>query len=64
MPAIKFYRMLAGLKQGELAEQLHVTRALVSMWETGRAWPSTPLLPDLASALGCSIDDLFRKDFA
>lgn len=64
MPAIKYYRIRAGLMQSELADILHVTRQLVSMWETERAWPSTHLLPDLAAALGCTIDDLFRKDVA
>lgn len=64
MPAIKYYRIRAGLKQSELADKLHVTRQLISMWETGRACPHTPLLPELAAALNCTIDDLFRKDFA
>ena len=60
MPAIKYYRVRAGLMQSELADRLHVTRQLVSMWETGRALPSTPLLPALAAVFGCTIDDLFK----
>lgn len=53
-------RRRAGMTQYELAERVGISRALVAMYETGRAWPSARILPDLAGALVCSIDELFE----
>lgn len=52
---------IAGITQSELARRLGVGRATVSQWVCGGAYPSTVLLPALAEALGCSIDDLFSE---
>jgi transcriptional regulator with XRE-family HTH domain len=61
---ISVTRKKAGVTQGELAEKLGVTQGAVSQWENGDTKPSVELLPKLASVLGCTIDDLFRKDEA
>lgn len=62
---IAFYRKKAGLSQTEVKEKLCLSSTgTVSQWETGSRNPSVELLPKLASVLGCTIDDLFRKDEA
>ena len=61
MKGLKYYRQRAGLTQAELADILGVTRAAVSLWETGQTWPSAALLPQMADFLLCSIDDLFQE---
>ena len=52
------YRKKAGLTQSQLASVLMVTPQAVSKWEKG-SYPDSELLPDLASALGVSLDALF-----
>ena len=53
-------RKRLGLSQEELARQVGVTRANVANWETGFAWPKARLLPLIAGALCCSVDELYR----
>ena len=59
MKGLKYYRQRAGLTQAELASALNVSRSTVTTWETGTAWPSAALLPQIADFLLCSIDDLY-----
>lgn len=59
---IKELRVDKGLTQEELAKEMNVTRSTVSMWETGAAFPPGNKLPKLAEVLGCSIDDLYKKE--
>lgn len=59
---IKELRMSKNLTQDELAKKMNVTRSTVSMWETGAAFPPGNKLPKLAEVLGCSIDDLYKKE--
>ena len=47
-----------GLTQKELAERLRVTDKAVSRWETGKGYPDISLLPALAEALDCTINEL------
>ena len=54
-------RKAAGRTQAELAAAIRVSRATVAVWETGRAWPSSQLLPDIAHALGCTIAELYEE---
>lgn len=49
----------AGLSQQQLADKIGVRRGALSMWELGRSWPHAQILPDLASALNCSIEELY-----
>ena len=48
-----------GLSQDDLASLLGVTRQAVSEWERNRNTPMHDILPGLAAALDCLIDDLF-----
>lgn len=53
------YRKAAGLTQEDLGRLLSVSMQAVSRWERGGA-PDLALLPDLANALGITIDELFN----
>lgn len=60
---IKTLRKNAGFSQKELAEIIKSSNSAIAMWEAGTRNPRTDKLPELAKALGCSIDDLFgNKD--
>ena len=52
-------RERAGLTQTEAANRTAVPRCSYVQWEQGRYWPSAGILPQLARALGVSIDELF-----
>lgn len=62
MNALVERRKAAGLSQSELAEKLGVGRSAVTMWETTRSRPNVDMLPAIATALGCSIDELFSAE--
>lgn len=62
MHAIKRLREKAGISQQALAQILNVTQGLISQWELGEVKPRADKLPELAKALGCTIDDLFKPD--
>lgn len=47
-----------GLTQAELGERLSVTYQAVSKWERGDTLPDTAILPDLASVLETTVDNL------
>ena len=53
-------RKRVGMSQEALAARVGVTRANVANWETGVAWPKARLLPEIADALACSVDDLYH----
>lgn len=59
MHIIKDKRERAGMTQGELAERLGVDRTTVTKWESGDAMPRADKLPDIAKALGCTVDELY-----
>lgn len=54
-------RMAAGLTQGQLAEAIGCTQKDVSRWERGVFSPRVDALVKMASALGCSLEDLIDK---
>lgn len=54
-------RKAKSMSQMQLAEQMHTDRSTIAKWETGAAMPSAAKLPLLASALGCTIDELFGR---
>lgn len=56
---IRKLRLSAQLSQNDLAARMGVTQGAVSQWETGESNPQVSALPELARALGCSIDDLY-----
>lgn len=58
---IRESRKKAGITQGELARQIHVTQQAVAQWESGETTPRAAILPKLAAALQCSVGDLFQQ---
>lgn len=61
MNAIVKLRRKQGLSQAQLAEKLNITQGAVSQWEMGLSKPKSEILPELAKALNCTIDELFKK---
>jgi len=53
-------RIRAGLTQTELALRLGLTRQSVYLWEAGLRNPGSAMLPRIARALGCEIEELFN----
>ena len=56
------YRKENGLTQEALANRLGVTNQAVSKWEGDVCCPDIQLLPELADALGLSLDALFGRE--
>ena len=56
---IRELRDRAGMTQDELAASVGVVRSAVANWEVEISLPKARLLPLLAEALECSIDELF-----
>ncbi len=54
------FRKQKGLTQRDLSNILHISYRAVSKWERNISLPDPMLLPMIAEALGCSIDDLFE----
>ena len=59
---IKELRQAAGLTQVELAVKMGVNQTAVSQWERGVVLPASEKLPELASALSCTIDALYGRE--
>ena len=57
-------RKMLGLTQTKLAEQLDIRPDALSRIENGSVSPKIQRLPDIASALECSVADLFREENA
>lgn len=53
-------RKAKGLTRDELAEKLHVTRACIAHYETGRRDPPLDTLVILSNTLGVSTDYLLK----
>ena len=57
-------RKANGLSQEELGSMLHLTKKAVSRWETGRGLPDSSILLPLSKALGVSVDEILKGEFA
>lgn len=57
---IKDFRLVKGITQETLAQELGVTAQAVSRWETNAAMPDIALLPALSIYFGVRIDDFFE----
>ena len=57
-------RVEKGLSQSELGLMLGVTNKAVSRWETGRGYPDTALLLQLAEILDITVDELLKGELA
>ena len=53
------YRKSLGLTQEELGVKLGVTNQAVSKWESEVSMPDVMLLPEIATVLGISLDDIY-----
>ncbi len=51
-----------GLSQGQLAQELRVSRQTVNAIETGRYLPSLPLAFAIARLFGRQIEEIFHDD--
>ena len=62
---LKIERIKKGFKQKELASMVGITAQYLMNLESGKATnPSIPLMKKLASALECSVEELFFNDEA
>ncbi len=59
---VRKLRESRGLSQGQLAEQLRVSRQTVNAIETGRYLPSLPLSFVIARFFGRRIEEIFHDD--
>jgi transcriptional regulator with XRE-family HTH domain len=59
---IRSLRIEKGLTQQLLADQLHVTNAAVSKWETGKGMPDSSIMLSLCKCLDISITDLLSGE--
>ncbi|MBQ8141074.1 MAG: helix-turn-helix transcriptional regulator [Clostridia bacterium] len=55
-------RINAEITQEELAVDLGITQSAVAKWEKGDTSPRAELLPRIASVLGCTVDELLKKE--
>ena len=53
------YRKAKGFTQEQLGQLLGVTNQSVSKWESGVSMPDVMLLPEIANALGITLDALY-----
>ena len=56
---IAIFRRQKGLTQEQLGDMLGVSNRTVSKWEAGASLPGADMIPDIAGALGVSLDALF-----
>ena len=54
-------RLLKGLQQKELAEELGVTQVTVSSWEHGKSFPSPGRLKQVADVLNTTVEELLKE---
>ena len=59
---IAYFRKARGWTQAELGEKIGVSNQAVSKWESETSMPDVMLLPVLADAFGCYIDELFSRE--
>jgi putative transcriptional regulator len=59
---LKVWRAKRDVTQGELAEELDVSRQTINAIERGRYDPSLELAFELAAYFDCAIEDVFEYD--
>jgi putative transcriptional regulator len=59
---VRQQRECMGLSQGQLAQELRVSRQTVNAIETGRYLPSLPLAFVIARYFGRRIEEIFHDD--
>lgn len=61
---IAHFRKAKNMTQMNLADQMNISYQAVSNWERGQTMPDISKLPELASILGCSVDNLLGNERA
>ena len=56
--SIRSIRRLKGITQEELAKEINITQSMLCQIERGTKAPSLPLSVEIASALGCTLNDI------
>ena len=56
---LKSFRYQNRITQKELANLFGITSQSVSKWEREECFPDIALLPVLADAIGCTVDEFF-----
>ena len=59
---IKKARLIKGIQQKELAEQLGISQVSVCKWEQGKAFPNVKRLKQVADILGTSVESLLPDE--
>lgn len=59
---IQELRKQKGLTQEELAQILHVSRAAISKWESGRGYPNIDSLKTIAKYFSVTVDELLSSE--
>lgn len=62
MVVLRRLRRELDISQVDFAKKLGVTQGTVSQWEKGRSYPRSSMLPKIAAVLGCTVDELLRKE--
>lgn len=62
MDVLKELRKQKKISQAKLADDLHVTQATVSRWETGEMLPTIDILNELSRYFSVSLDYLLGND--
>ncbi|MBE6698624.1 MAG: helix-turn-helix transcriptional regulator [Ruminococcaceae bacterium] len=56
---LKDYRCKNKVTQKQLGDLLGITPQSISKWERGECYPDIALLPTLADAIDCAVDEFF-----
>lgn len=59
---LKYYRKKNLMSQEDLADRVHVSRQMITKWESGAVIPSLEYLIDLSQLFGVTIDSLVKDD--
>lgn len=59
---LKLKRTELKLTQEKIADELHVSRQIISSWETGRSYPDIEKLIQLSNYFEISLDELLKED--
>ena len=59
---IREFRKARDMTMRNLAEQMGVSVATVSRWESGEDYPAAARLPKLADVLDCTVDALLGRE--
>lgn len=64
MKSIKERREAMHLSQEDLAAKANVSRVSIARYEAGERIPNVDIAARIATALGCTVDDLIEKETA